>query len=65
MPLPDRQADPVGHYAYKLGEAEQTIVELKEALTEAVDVWASYLNCSPNVRSRKRLDEVRVLLERV
>lgn len=48
----------------KLGEAEQRIALLKEALVEAVEEWASALNVMPNVRSRKRLDEVRALLER-
>jgi muramidase (phage lysozyme) len=44
--------------------AEKTvrIAALEEALTEAIDEWASFLNCMPNVRGRKRLDEVRALL---
>ena len=33
--------------------------EIREALQEAVDVWASHLNCMPNVHSRKRLDVIR------
>ena len=37
------------------------IAELEAALDEAVDIWASHLNGMPNVRSRKRLDDVRAL----
>lgn len=40
------------------------IADLEEALDEATDAWASYLNHVPNVRSRKRLDEVRALIEK-
>jgi hypothetical protein len=36
MPLPHRSDDPVGHYAYKLGEAEQEIKQLREGLRAAV-----------------------------
>lgn len=32
MPLPSKDTDPVGHYAYKLGEAEQEIKQMRAAL---------------------------------
>lgn len=32
MPLPSKDTDPVGHYAYKLGEAEQEIKQMRVAL---------------------------------
>lgn len=46
----------------KVAEQAARIAELEAALREAVEVWASHLNSMPNVRSRKRLDEVRALV---
>ena len=37
MPLPSKDTDPVGHYAYRLGEAEQEIKQLREQLTAFED----------------------------
>ena len=37
MPLPAKTDDPVGHYAYKLGEAEQEIKQLRERLASFED----------------------------
>jgi uncharacterized protein (UPF0212 family) len=41
---------------------QRRVAELEEALAEAIDEWASSLNMSPNIRSRKRLDRVRELI---
>jgi len=59
------EGDPMRNY---LEQRERDLVArvaaLSEALSEAVEEWASALNVMPNMRSRKRLDEARAILER-
>ncbi len=60
--LKRENADLQHHYKHhrEAGERLHTQYhEVRDALREAVDVWASHLNGMPNVRSRKRLDEIR------
>lgn len=60
--LKRENADLHHHYKHhrEAGERLHTQYhEVRDALREAVDVWASHLNGMPNIRSRKRLDEIR------
>lgn len=40
MPLPPKDTDPVGHYAYKLGEAEQEIRQLRQQILDEREACA-------------------------